>query len=78
MLRFPYPVCKANGIPLYNSSFDKFYKTLYEPKIQSLDRDSKLVENGTADEIVTKTHGIIVFGLSGSQDMSVVRTGIVR
>jgi hypothetical protein len=38
-------VCKVNGIPLYNLSFDKSYRTLYELTMQSLDQDSKLFEN---------------------------------
>jgi hypothetical protein len=71
-------VCKVNGIPLYNLSFDKSYRTLYELTMQTLDHDSQLFENGITEEMFAKTHGIIVLDLSGTQDMSIVRTGTVR
>ena len=47
-------VCKVNGIPVYNLSFDKSYRTLYELTMQSLDRDSQLFENGITEEMLTK------------------------
>jgi hypothetical protein len=72
-------VCKVNGVPLYNLSFDnKSYRTLYELTMQSLDHDSQLFENGITDSIFSKTHGVIVLDLSGTQDLTVVRTGSVR
>jgi len=71
-------VCKVNGIPLYNLSFDKSYRTLYELTMQTLDHDSQLFENGITEDMFAKTHGIIVLDLSGTQDMSIVRTGSVR
>ena len=73
-----YLVFKVNGNPLYKLSFDKSYRTLYELTMQSLHRDSQLFENGITEEIFGKTHGIIVLDLYGTQDMTIVRTGIVR
>jgi len=72
-------VCKVNGIPLYTLSFDKkSYRTLYELTMQSLDHDSQLFENGITESMFSKNHGVIVLDLSGTQDMSIVRTGNVR
>jgi hypothetical protein len=48
-------VYKENGIPLYNLSFDKFYRTLYELTMQSLDLDSQIFENGISEEMFAKT-----------------------
>ena len=68
-----------NGILLYTLSFDKkSYRTLYESTMQSLDHDSQLFENGITDSMFSKNHGVIVLDLSGTQDMSIVRTGNVR
>jgi hypothetical protein len=71
-------VCKANGILLYNLSFDNSYMTLYDLTMQSLHRDSQLFENGITEEMFAKTYDIIVLDLSGTQDMSIVLTGSVR
>jgi hypothetical protein len=71
-------VCQVNGIPLYNLSFDKSYRTLYELTMESLDRDSQLFENGITEEIFAETHRIIVRDLSGTQDVSILQTGSVR
>ena len=71
-------VCKVNGIPLYNLSFDKSYRTAYELTVQSLDRDLCLFENSIFDEIFAKIHGIIILDMSGTQDMSIVRTDIIH
>ena len=46
--------------------------------MQTLDHDSQLFENGITEEIFAKTQGIILLDLSGTQDMSIVRTGSVR
>jgi hypothetical protein len=46
--------------------------------MQSLDRDSQLFEKCISEEMFAKTHGIIVFDLSGTQNMSIVRTGNER
>jgi hypothetical protein len=72
-------VCKVNGIPLCTLSFDmKSYRTLYKLTMQSLDHDSKLFENGITNSMFSKNHCVIVLDLSGTQDMSIVRTGNVR
>jgi hypothetical protein len=46
--------------------------------MQTLDNDSQLFENGITEDMFTKTHGIIVLDLSGTQDMSILRTVSVR
>jgi hypothetical protein len=56
----------------------KSYRTLYELTMQSLDHNSKLFENGITNSISSKNHGVIVSELSGTQDMSIVRTGNIR
>ena len=61
-------VCKVNGIPLYNLSFDNLYRTLYELTIQSLDRETQLFSNSITDEMFWKTHGILILALSGTHD----------
>ena len=71
-------LCKVNKILLYNSFFNKSYKTLYESTMESLDPDSQPFENGIADEMFSITHGIIVLDLSGTKDSSIVRTDTVR
>ena len=71
-------VCKVNKISPYNLFFETSYMTLFELTMQSLDRDSQLFENGITKEMLAKTHGIIVLDLSGTQDMTIVRTGTVR
>ena len=58
-------VCKVNGTPLYNSSFDQSHRTLYKLTMQSLDRYSQLFKNRIPDEMFAKTHCIIVLDLSG-------------
>ena len=65
-------VFKVYGIPLNSLSFDEFYRTMYELTIQSLGLDSKLFENGMTNTMFSKTHSIIVFDFSGTQDMSIV------
>ena len=44
-------VDKVSAIPLYNLSFDKSYRTLYELTMKSLDRYLQLFENGITEEM---------------------------
>ena len=69
---------KVNGILLYKSSFDKSCRTLNELTLPSLDQDSQLFERGITNKMFAKAHDVIVLDLSGTQDVSIVRTGSVR
>jgi hypothetical protein len=46
--------------------------------MQSLDHDSQIFENGITNSMFSKNHGVIILDLSGTQDMSIVRTENVR
>ena len=39
---------------------------------------TQLFENGITDSMFSKNHGVIILDLSGTQDMSIVRTGNSR
>jgi len=75
MFGLSYLVHKVNGIPLYNLSFEKSYRILYELTTRFLDQDSQLFENGITSTTLAKSHGIIVLDLSGTPDMGIVRMG---
>ena len=51
---------------------------MYEVKMQSLHRDSKLSENDKTEERFEKTQVIIVLDLSGTQDMTIIWAGTVH
>ena len=46
--------------------------------MQSLDRDSQVFENCKTEEMFAKTHGSIALGLSGTQEILIIRIGTVR
>jgi len=77
MFGLSYILSKVNGNLLYNLSFVKSYRTFYELKIQCLDQDSQLFENGTAEEMFTRTHGVIVLCFFSTQDKTIVWRGSV-
>ena len=78
MFGFSSLVHLVNGFPLYNLSFDKSNRSLYELTMYSLHRDSQLFENGTTQEMFAKTHSIIVLDLPSTQDITIVRMGTVE
>ena len=65
------PVYKVNGI--HSTIYPLIIPiNLYELIMQSLDPKSKAFENGITDEMFGKTHGISLFNLSATQDLSIV------
>ena len=46
--------------------------------MQSVDQDLQLFKNGITNEIFSKNYGIILFDVSGTQNLSIVWTGTVH